>query len=290
MNSEIELAAGGPRAEQGLARAERWLAAYEGRFSRFRILSELSLLNRSEGEPVRVSLPLLQLIDLSLHFARRSNGLFDPTVLRDLEAAGYDRSFEQLAPKPARRQKRRAVSWQEIRVDRAARTVTLPAGAGIDLGGIGKGWAIDRMASMLGKPCLVNGGGDVYAGGQPPGEDCWLVGIADPFAPERDIIVLRVCDRGVATSSTVRRRWQVGDAFFHHLIDPQTGLSSTSDAVQVSVVASSALLADFHAKVALLQGAVAGLAYLNSAPAVEGLIVCRDGTILQSNGLFDYSG
>lgn len=289
MNSDIELVAFGPRASLRLARAERWLAAYEARFSRFRLLSELSLLNRNAGRPVRVSPPLLRLVELSLRFAERSGGLFDPTVLRALEAAGYDRSFEQIGASSARpRKKKPASSWRGVSINHAGQTITLPENSGIDLGGIGKGWAVDRMAAMLGTPCLVNGGGDVYAAGRPPGGDCWLVGIADPIEPARDIAVLRVVDRGVATSSTVKRRWRAGDALLHHLIDPRTGLPSESDAVQVSAVAASALLADFHAKVALLRGATAGLAYLNREPEVEGLIVRRDGSILQSDGLTAY--
>lgn len=289
MNSDIELQAAGPDAERRFRRAAHWLGAYEERFSRFRLLSELSLLNRSSGTPVRVSPQMLQLVELSLHLAHRSNGLFDPTILRDLEAMGYDRSFEQIIGRPlTKRSRRRMPSWHDIQTDHAARTVTLPEGAGLDLGGIGKGWAVDRIAAMLGTPSLVNGGGDIYASGQAPDEDCWRVGVADPFRPELDVAVLGVRDRGVATSSTVKRRWQAGDVVLHHLIDPRTGFPSTSDTVQVTVVASSATLADFHAKVALLNGAQAAIDYLNAEPETEGLVITREGSILHSSGLTEY--
>jgi thiamine biosynthesis lipoprotein len=285
MNSDIELAGAGAGIDARLTRAERWLIAYEARYSRFRRLSELSRLNARAGRPVVVSKGLLELVELSLQLAKRSGGLFDPTVLRDLEASGYDRSFELITPAAARAHQRGSASWRDVRVDHAGRTVTLPEGVGIDLGGIGKGWAVDRMASILGRPCLVNGGGDVYAAGRPPGEDAWRIGIADPFRPEVDLSVVAVADRGVATSSTVKRRWRVGDAVLHHLIDPRTGRPSTSDAVQVTVVSSSAALADYHAKVALLQGADAALAYLEREADIEGLIVRRDGSLLTTTGL-----
>lgn len=288
MNSDIELVGSGEGVERQLQRAERWLAAYENRYSRFRLLSELSRLNAAAGRPVRVSPGLLQLVELSLRLAHRSGGLFDPTVLRDLEASGYDRSFELIAPSSRGDRRRVSKGWHDILIDHEARTVTLPDGVGIDLGGIGKGWAVDRMASILGAPCLVNGGGDVFAGGRPPGEPAWRVGIADPFRPEQDLTVLSMSDRGVATSSTVKRRWRAGDAVLHHLIDPRTGRPSTSDAVQVTVVTSSAALADFHAKVALLQGAAEALAYLNAEPDAEGLVVRSDGSLLATRGLGDY--
>jgi thiamine biosynthesis lipoprotein len=288
MNSSIELIGMGEDIERRLSRAERWLSAYESRYSRFQPLSELSRLNARAGRPVRVSLGLLQLVELSLHLANRSGGLFDPTVLRDLEASGYDRSFELITPASASRCAGGTGSWREIEIDHEARSVMLPAGGGLDLGGIGKGWAVDRLGSLLGRPCLVNGGGDVFATGQPPGEDAWRIGIADPFRPDRDLGVVSVVDRGVATSSTVKRRWQVGDAVLHHLIDPRTGLPSTSDAVQVTVVTSLAALADYHAKVALLQGAAEAQAYLDREPDAEGLIVRGDGSLLRTRGFSDY--
>jgi FAD:protein FMN transferase len=207
-------------------------------------------------------------------------------VLRSLEALGYDRSFELLLASPSRSMTRPLTGgWRDIVLDAATRSITLPPGYGVDLGGIGKGYAVDRMAAILGSPCLVNGGGDVYVAGQPPDAERWLVGIADPFRPECDLAVLALTDRAVATSSTLRRAWSLGDRRLHHLLDPRTAEPSCSDAVQVSVVAPTCLLADYHAKVALLQGAERGLDYLNAEPAVEGLIVRADGVLLESAGL-----
>jgi thiamine biosynthesis lipoprotein len=164
----------------------------------------------------------------------------------------------------------------------------LPEGGGIDLGGIGKGWAVDRLATMLGNPCLVNGGGDVYAAGRPPDAPAWYVGVEDPFAPSHDLAVLAIEDRGVATSSRLRRRWSDGHGLQHHLIDPSTGRPSDSDAVQVTVVAPTTLLADYHAKVALLLGSKAGLAYLGNEPEAEGLIVREDGALIESDSFDGY--
>jgi thiamine biosynthesis lipoprotein len=290
MNSEVTLVCCQADAERRLDRAERWLVAYENRFSRFLVTSEMSRLNRSAGRPFRASPALFEQVQLALSLARRSGGVFDPTVLRDLEAAGYDRSIELIPPLGENRRpsRRREVSWRDVEADASTRTISLPAGAGLDLGGIGKGWAVDRLVAILGRPCLVNGGGDVYVAGRPPGDEAWLVGVADPFAPEQDLMVLMCEDRGIATSSTLKRRWRVGDAYLHHLIDPRTGRSSESDAVQVTAVASTGTLADFHAKVALLLGVEAGLRYVDREPEVEGLIVGTDGSRFESGGLDRY--
>jgi thiamine biosynthesis lipoprotein len=290
MNSDIELVAYGVSAERRLSRAERWLAAYEDRYSRFRLLSELSRLNASAGRPFHASGGLFALVSLSLDYARRSGGLFDPTVLKQLLAAGYDRSFELLSGSSVRGAQRPVTKgdWRDVELDPATRTILLPEETGIDLGGIGKGWAVDRMASMLGRPSMVNGGGDIYLSGAPVGEDAWRVGVADPFHPEQDLAVLKVVDRGVATSSSLKRRWQSSNLVQHHLIDPRTGRPSDSDAVQVTVVAPNGVLADFHAKVALLHGAAKGVAYLNEESEVDGIVVRQDGVVLQTDGLAAY--
>ncbi len=286
MGSDITLIAVGPGASHRLDRAQRWLNAFELRFSRFLPLSELRRLNAAAGAPFIASPRLLQLVSLALRLASRSRGLFDPTVLRPLEDAGYDRSFDLMAPVlPARRARPHAGSWRDVRIDRGTRKIELPAGLGLDLGGAAKGWAVDRMATVLGTPGLVNGGGDVFAAGSPADGPAWRIGVADPFQPERNLMQLEVSDRGVATSSVLRRSWRAGDAFRHHLIDPRTARPSTTDAVQVTVIAPSTLLADYHAKVALLKGAEAGLAYLDREPAIGGVIVRRDGRVSTTVGL-----
>ncbi len=289
MNSDIEFLTTNSTTPRQLVRAERWLAAYEDRFSRFRILSELSKLNASAGRPFRASPQLYRLVELALELARRSDGLFDPTVLPLLDAAGYDRSFELIRSSGGdKRRPSRQATWHDVVLDPSRRTIFMPEGCGIDLGGIGKGWAVDRLAAMLTSPCLVNGGGDVYAQGRPGDEPGWRIGVADPFQPERDLMVLTVEDRGVATSSTMKRRWRDGDLWAHHLIDPRTARPSQSDAVQVTVVASTASEADYHAKVGLLLGCDAALGYLDREAEVEGLVIRNDGQAFASARLARY--
>jgi FAD:protein FMN transferase len=289
MNTDVGLVATGAHAERRLARAARWLPAFERRFSRFLPDSELSQLNAAAGTPFRASPSLFRLVRLALEFARRSDGIFDPTIVRSLEALGYNRSFE-LVPDDcdARAHAPTTTTWRDVRLDALQNTVTLPERAGVDLGGIGKGIAVDRVAAMLGSPALVNCGGDVFAAGRPPGEVGWRVGVSDPFAPDADILVLTVEDRAVATSSTMRRNWNAGGRRMHHLIDPRSGQPSTSDAVQVTVVAPTAVEADVYAKVALLRGADQGMQFLGTLASVEGLAVRHDGAVFQSANFGEY--
>jgi thiamine biosynthesis lipoprotein len=281
------LCSGSAGSQRRLQRAERWLQAFEGRFSRFLPGSELSRLNASAGRPFRASPALFEFVRQCLDLADRSGGLFDPTLLHELEAAGYDRTFDEVLHGRSGAV-RTGVTFRDVVLDDGSRTIVLPRGTGIDSGGLGKGWAADRASMLLGEPCLVDLGGDIYARGRPPDADCWRIGVQDPFQPDRDLTVLGVRDMGVATSSTLKRRWPAESDFAHHLLDPRSGRPSESDAVAVTAIAPSAAMADFYAKVALLKGSSLGLSYLESEPDVEGLIVRADGAILMTSGLEKY--
>jgi thiamine biosynthesis lipoprotein len=130
----------------------------------------------------------------------------------------------------------------------------LAAGAGIDLGGVAKGWLADHLAGELGPNCLVNLGGDLFACGTGPDGEGWPVGLGG--------VTVLLRDQGAATSGTGRRAWTQGGRRLHHLIDPRTGSPAATDLHEVSVVAATATEAEVHAKTALLLGAVAAPAYL----------------------------
>ena len=279
----------GPNASHRLDLAERWLGAYENRLSRFIPYSELSRLNASAGRPFKASPLLFDFVRRCLDLAARSGGIFDPTLLHEIEAAGYDRTFDSIpaqarrggpiAPKPA---------LSTIGMDPRTRTITLPAGLGIDSGGLGKGWAADRVARYLGDACVVDCGGDIAARGSPPDAGAWYVGVQDPFAPERDLALIAVSDAGVATSSVLKRSWRTEAGAAHHLIDSRTGLPSATDVAAATVITASATMADFYAKVALLKGAVDGISFLERESGVEGLLVSRDGSRRTTTGFERY--
>ncbi len=307
MNSDILAVVGcrdEGRARAALAEVEATFAECERVLSRFRPDSELSRLNGGAGRPFRASPLLFQVVADALGAARDTDGLFDPTILGDLVAAGYDRSFELLrgdqanaaspfpgvgcpghpgAPvPPAERGITRGRSWREGVLDRATRTILLPEGVGLDLGGIGKGWTVDRAVERL-RPFgsfALDAGGDLYAGGSQPDGSPWTVGIENPFDPGSDLAVLAVADEAVATSSIGRRRWWKDGQERHHLIDPRTGQPARSGVVSATVVAPSVARAELLAKTALLLGPEEGARYLGGQPDAEGVLVLADGRVV----------
>jgi FAD:protein FMN transferase len=272
------------RWERILSAVPAWFEAWEQCLSRFRPDSELNELNRRAGQPYPVSPTLWQVFQAALEAERRSQGLATPLVLGALVQAGYDRSFVELEGSPAGGREAAgsppgpilpaiSITWEA-----ATRTICLPHGAGIDFGGIAKGWAAQQAVHRLRAygPALVNAGGDIAVSGAPHDGQGWTIGIADPFCPELDLGVLHLSNASVATSGIDHRRWQQGGVWQHHLIDPRTGTPAQTDLVSVTVIAPSVLEAETAAKVALIEGSRAGLAWLEAQPGLAGLLIGQD--------------
>ncbi len=285
MNTDILLIAR-DAAETGLlADAADVFPRLEARLSRFRPDSELRALNSRPGSATPVSAELFEVLELALNMHWRTGGLFEPGILGALEVAGYDRSFEQIetiAEAPATSSALRR-SIAEMRLDRESMTVNMPAGLRLDLGGIGKGYAVDRAAQVLlpGGDFLIDAGGDVLALGGGPDGDGWLVAVAGPPPLCEELAVVRVRDEALATSTTAVRRWQRSGHWRNHLIDPRTGEPTESGVVSVSVMAPTTVEAEVLAKAALLLGPDKGVHFLEAQDRA-GLLVLDDGALMAS--------
>jgi thiamine biosynthesis lipoprotein len=264
MGTEIELlldADEGERARSALEAVEEEFERLEAMLSRFLSDSELSRLNR-DG---RILAPpdLERVLELALEARERTHGRFDPTVYDALLEAGYDRSFELVPPEGEASDVEGARCGGRVTIDAETGQVELEPGFHVDLGGIGKGYAVDRAIEILAVtgPCLVNAGGDLAVRGDEP----WAVGVED--GP-----TLELTRGAIATSGRDRRRWRRGGEERHHLIDPSTGRPAQTDLLRVTVVASTAVEADVLAKTLFLSGEEEA-----AAAGVPALLVTADG-------------
>jgi thiamine biosynthesis lipoprotein len=264
------------------------VAAIDEACSRFRPDSELEHVNRAGGRPMAVGSLLMEAIDVALDAARRTNGDVDPTVGRALQVLGYDRDFAAVAAvgRPVVRI-RLASGWRQVHLDRAARTVQVPAGMQLDLGATAKALAADRAAAraaaLTGCGVLVSLGGDLAVAGPAP-QDGWSIRIADWHGvdPDEPGPTVSIEAGGLATSSTTVRQWQRGDEHLHHVVDPSTGWPAEVVWRTVSVAASSCVGANVAATASIVRGerAPAWLADLG-APA---RLVRADGSLLVVGG------
>jgi FAD:protein FMN transferase len=295
-----------PGARAALEQVPGWFAGWERCLSRFREDSELARLNRSAGRPVHVSQVLWEVIGVALDAARQSDGLVTPTLLQAIEAAGYDRSWDEqqrmqdeggLAANYGRAVGENRLSscgfqpppgdWRDIARDAAHATIRLPEGVRLDLGGVGKGWAADRAARLLSAhgPALVDAGGDIAVSGPQASGAPWPIGVADPLSPEADLELLLLARGGVATSGRDYRRWQRDGIWHHHILDPRTGRPAETDVLSATVIGPSTGDAEVAAKVALILGSYEGLAWIEARQPFAALLVLEDGRVVRSRRL-----
>lgn len=265
---------------------EFFLRLLHHKLTRFDQGSELCALNAEPGESCSVSPTLAVAVDAALWAARRSDGLVDPTLVGELEEAGYATSRADLppagiaealavAPDRSPASPRGDGPWRQVAVDAVAGIVTRPHGIRIDTGGSGKGLAADLAADRLGgySTFVVDAGGDLRLGGESPLER--VVRIDHPLAdePAHEFML----DRGaVATSGIKTRVWRTDAGFAHHLLDPSTGEPAWTGVIQASSLGPTALEAETLAKMAFLSGPDAAREILASH---GGLIVLDDGTV-----------
>lgn len=273
-----------------LDRAEARVERLEALWSRFRGDSEVSEMNRRAGTLVRVSPETRRLVATALEGWWLSGGAFDPTVLGAMLRAGYDRSFESLGPAPRPGASALEIGASDIVVE--GDTVCLPPGVGFDPGGIGKGLAADMVVGELlaagADGACVNLGGDVTVAGTGPDGEAWTVAVEHEWSSE-PVADLGLAGGAVATSTTLRRRWEAGGEVRHHLVDPRTGAPSDTDLHHVTVVAARCWAAEVLAKAVLLRGSEHPFDILGGTGA-EALAVTATGEVLATAGLAAYLG
>ena len=230
----------------------------EHKFSRYRQDSVISALHRAGGAPFQVDEETAQLLDFAAACHALSAGLFDITsgVLR--AAWRFDGS-DQL-PQPAQVQALLAhVGWHRVVWQRPF--ITLPQGMEVDLGGIGKEYAVDRVLGLLrdltALPLLVNLGGDLAVSGPRATGKPWQVGVEDPQATVQDsgaAARAELLSGALATSGDARRFLLKDGVRYGHILDPRTGWPVVDAPRSVTVAAPTCTEAGLFATLALLQG------------------------------------
>jgi thiamine biosynthesis lipoprotein len=246
--------------------------------SHYRPASPLSRLNREAGQgPVAVDPELFAVIAESLRWSRESDGAFDVTVGPLMKAWGFFQDEGRVPSDAELAEARAAVGYRHIVLDETARTVRFDRpGVEIDLGGIGKGYALDRVVSLLRArgvaSALVNlGGSSVYGLGAPPGKEAWEVGIADPTSPRRTALTVRLRDRALSVSGGYGRSFEQDGVTYAHVLDPRTG-RPVRDVLSVAVLSETGTAGDALDNILFVLGLGAGRAHVRRVPGTEALL------------------
>jgi thiamine biosynthesis lipoprotein len=248
-----------------------WFAAAEGIFSRFLEDSELSRLNSSAEGSVAVSGPLARCLASAQDLRDRTGGLVDPAIGGAVLAWGYDRTFSEVSDREQSDSVDGIGHWSI-----EGNVVTRRPGVVLDLGGIAKGWTCDKAVTS-GLADVVSAGGDMRSAHQDT-----VAEITDPWGEIAARVVLG--EGGLATSSTTRRQWSVGDTEANHIIDPRRLAPARSPIFSATVTARTAVEAEAGAKAVLLRGED-GLAWAEQQDWITAaLAVWHDGNVYATTG------
>ena len=281
-----EIIAHGPadRVHRAIDAAFHEIERIESLLSRFRPDSEISRINRetqrwSGPGRIRIDAEVCRLLGRALRLAARTGGAFDPTTaaLKGLwnfapDGAGW------VPPDPEQiRTALKCVGFKKVQVDETrGALMILEPGLEFDLGGMGKGYAVDRAVAVLKSHGIqrawVSCGSTAFGLGAPMGQDAWRIGIRDPRRPDRVIETIGIRNRAISTSAAYEQFSEWGGKRFGHICDPRTGRPAGGPA-SVTVLAPAATKSDVLSTAVYVMGTEEGMRFLQSEAEIDGCFV-----------------
>ena len=263
-------------------------ARIEAAYSRFLDDNELARLNAGLEKWVSVDEEFFRLLEFGERLRERTQGAFDLSVKGILEGWGYDKDYSFLESSVGE------VGLMELRssTEKAGGSFEVRLSVPVELGGLGKGYAIDRMVNLLIGECgelrnlkgfCVNAGGDLFVQGGDENGEPWRIVFEHPTNVTMAIGEVKVYGPlALAASSPSRRSWKNGEKTRHHLVDPRSG-EPAEKMLSVYTQASAALLADAYSTALFVLGSEEALALVPELP-VEAMLIGPKGQIWKSEG------
>ena len=255
----------------------RWVAWFEATYSRFLPESLVSRINAAAGERwVEIDPETENILNLCQELIFVTQGAFDPTALPLISLWNWKADPPRIPTSGQVAQARELVGWRQIQ--RRPGAIYLPrAGMCLDLGGVGKEYAVDRVTLFAHEAglenVLVDFGQDIRATGTPPEKPAWHIGLQDPGNPARCWTGLAITNQAVATSGDYLRHFHAGGKRYGHIIDPRTGYPVDNRCRAVTVIAPSCTFAGVLSTTAFILGPREGLAFISNHPGVEGCVL-----------------
>jgi len=228
--------------------------------SNYRPSSEWSMVNRTAASrPVKVSAELFALLQACQEYSAQSEGAFDISVGPLLKIWGFYKGSGHLAPSTDVHAALAKVGYRHVHLDPAAQTVWFDgAGVELDPGGIGKGYAVDRMVEILkqrGVTRALVAGSDssIYGLGAPPDQSGWEVNIRDPKDPRKSVAQVVLMNASMSTSGSSEKFFQADGRIYSHIMDPRTGYPAQG-VLSVSVIAKRTIDSEAWAKPYFING------------------------------------
>ncbi len=281
MDTFMQLEAYGENASKTLSECQAEIRRIESLLSVSSASGDIYRINHAAGEPVPVTRETTMLLSEAVSVCAETDGAFDPTVYPLVANWGFFNN-EQHVPEPQHiASLLPLVGWENISI--AGQTVTIPNGAGIDLGGIAKGYATDRLVSILRQggveSALLSLGGNVYAFGGKPDGSAWHIAIQNPADAASVIGTVAVKDLAVITSGIYQRNFTVDGVTYHHILDPKTGYPANTGLSSVTIICKNAARADALSTALFVMGYDRAISFWRNSGDFAAIFVDLNGTV-----------
>lgn len=274
---------------------KNWFEQFENICSRFRPNSELSILNKQPIDIVIQIHPILyEIIKKAIDYANQTDFYFNPFLGTAIKAYGYDRTFNEIKDRLDFQIEQYRFQWiyyEPIVFFPLMNGVIKKVEDEIDLGGIAKGWSVDKAASIVKEIGLesgiVNAGGDLFVWG----ENARTIGVQhpDPELSDKDIIQFDIRNGGIATSNKLYRSWNANNERVHHILHGKKGVPSQTDIVQATVFSTSTAEADVLAKILCMHSFKNAVSWLTkNFPHAGCILVKNDGQVAICQSVKNY--
>lgn len=265
------------------------IAKYENLLSKTVEGSDVWNINHAAGQPVAISDETAAVIRSGLYYGEISGGAFDISIGPVSALWNFKAENPQVPDAGALAQAVSLVDYRKVKLE--GNTVTLAdPNMQLDLGGIAKGYIADKLAEYLKKnnvtSAIINLGGNVYALGSKSGSS-WSVGIQDPFGRSQSpVAAVKVENKSVVTSGIYERYFQIGDEFYHHIIDPKTGMSVRNELTSVTIISDHSIDGDALSTSCYVLGINEGKALIESLEGVEAIFVDEYERVSYTSGIY----
>lgn len=280
MDTVVDLRVDAPSADELIDEVFAVMKELEQTLSRFVPTSEVSLINSAAGSWVQVGPDTMALVEIGLQMGELTQGAFDITIGAVLDLWGFGGEIRQIPAEDDLAAALSTVDYKQIEIDVPNSKIKIPAGTILDLGGIAKGYIVQKGIELLREAnvsrAIINAGGDISVIGKRPDGQPWRVGVQDPLQPSVLRWIVPLDDQSIVTSGDYQRYFEQDGERWHHILDPQNGYPARG-MQSVTVLGDDIVVCDTLATAIFVQGWEEGRQLALEQDGIEVILVSDQG-------------
>jgi len=290
----VNLKAYGKNGEKAIEEAVNRLNQLDDMFSAFKPESDIGRINLNSGDnPQKVNREALELLKKSKEYSFLLDGVFDPTIRPLVQLWGIGKNKDYIPDDSKIKEKMKLVNYEDIEINEEECSVKLKRkNQAVDLGGIAKGYAADKIRDIFVKNKIKSGlidlGGNIFVIGKKIDKSLWKVGVQDPFKDRGQYVgILSAEDKSVVTSGYYEKFFEKDGERYHHIINPRTGYPSESEIISATIVSDNSIDGDGLSTGIYILGIEKGLNIIGKIKGIDAVLITENKKVYITPGIKD---